>query len=228
VSGAGDGRDKGRVLPQAPPQRDEVPSWRLLLTLGSAGAVAGLLLVFVHQVTQPAIQAHKAMVLRQAVQEVLKGPAGWDTLYVVDDSLVRELPAGTDTTGLETVFLGYREDGEPIGFAITGAEFGFQDIIELIFGYDPQTRTVIGMKVLSNKETPGLGDKIEKDSAFVAEFEGPEAPIAGVKSSRATGAANEVDMITGATISSRAVIAIINHRLERLGPMLETYLEGVD
>jgi electron transport complex protein RnfG len=126
------------------------------------------------------------------------------------------------------VFLGYGENGEPIGFAITGGEFGFQDIIDLIFGYDPETGTVIGMKVLANKETPGLGDKIVKDSAFVAEFDGPEAPLAGVKSGRATGAANEVDMITGATISSRAVIAIINHRLERLGPMLEAYLEGAN
>jgi electron transport complex protein RnfG len=159
---------------------------------------------------------------------VLKGPERWDTLYVVDDALVLQPPAGEDAASLEMVFLGYGENGEPIGFAITGGEFGFQDIIDLIFGYDPETGTVIGMKVLANKETPGLGDKIVKDSAFVAEFDGPEAPLAGVKSGRATGAANEVDMITGATISSRAVIAIINHRLERLGPMLEAYLEGAN
>ncbi len=228
MSGADDGNGGGRVLPQAPPQREEVPSWRLLVTLGSAGAIAGLLLVFVYQVTQPAIQAYKAMVLRQAVQEVLKGPERWDTLYVVDGGLTLQPPAGTGAASLEMVFLGYQEGGEPIGFAITGAEFGFQDIIELIFGYDPQTRTVIGMKVLSYKETPGLGDKIEKDSAFVAEFDGPETPIVGVRTGRATGAANEVDMITGATISSRTVIDIINHRLERLGPMLEAYLEGAN
>ncbi len=226
MSGAGEENGGGRVLPQAAPGREEVPSWRLLVTLGSAGAIAGLLLVFVYQATQPAIQAYKAMVLRQAVQEVLKGPERWDTLYVVDDGLRLQPPEGADAASLEMVFLGYQQDGEPIGFAITGGEFGFQDIIELIFGYDPHTRTVIGMKVLSNKETPGLGDKIEKDSAFVAEFDGPDVPIAGVKTGRATGAANEVDMITGATISSRAVIAIINHRLERLGPMLEAYLEG--
>jgi electron transport complex protein RnfG len=222
----GDG--SGRVLPQAEPGREEVPSWRLLVTLGSAGAIAGLLLVFVYQVTQPAIQAYKAMMLRQAVQEVLKGPERWDTLYVVDEGLTLQPPEGADAASLEMVFLGYQEDGEPIGFAIAGAEFGFQDIIELIFGYDPATRTVIGMKVLSNKETPGLGDKIVKDSAFVAEFEGPETPIAGVTSRRATGAANEVDMITGATISSRAVIKIINNRLERLGPLIEAYLEGAN
>jgi electron transport complex protein RnfG len=228
VNGAADGNGGGRILPQASPEREEVPSWRLLVTLGGAGAIAGLLLVFVYQATQPAIQAYRAMVLRQAVQEVLKGPERWDTLYVVGDGLVAQPPAGVDAASLEMVFLGYREDGQPIGFAITGGEFGFQDIIDLIFGYDPQTRTVIGMKVLANKETPGLGDKIEKDSAFVAEFDGRVAPIVGVRAGRATGAANEVDMITGATISSRAVIAIINHRLERLGPMLEAYLEGAN
>jgi electron transport complex protein RnfG len=212
---------KRRELPVAQGGPD-VPAWRLLLTLGMAGALAGLLIVFVHQGTQPRIQAYKALQLRLAVSEVLKAPARWDTLYVYEGALVAAPPAGT--TGLEMVFLGYDEFGDRVGFAIQGAEPGFQDIIELIFGYDADARTVLGMKVLANKETPGLGDKIVKDSAFVAEFEGPEAPLAGVKSGRATGAANEVDMITGATISSRAVIAIINHQLERLGPMLDAYL----
>jgi len=85
---------------------------------------------------------------------------------------------------------------------------------------------VLGMKVLASRETPGLGDKIEKDSDFVSQFDGPEVPLVGVKSSRSTGAANEVDMITGATISSRTVITIINRRLERLRPILEAYVEG--
>ncbi|UCF19598.1 MAG: FMN-binding protein [Gemmatimonadota bacterium] len=214
-----------RKLPQAPQKGAEVSAWRLLATLGGAGALAGFLLVFVYQVTQPAIQAYKAKVLRESIQEVLKGPARWDTLYVLDDALTPAPPADANLATLERVFLGYDEAGDPMGFAITGAEPGYQDIIELIFGYDAESQLVLGMKVLSMKETPGLGDKIEKDSAFVAEFEGVSTPIAGVKPTRATGAANEVDMISGATISSRTVIAIINHKLERLGPMLQRYME---
>jgi electron transport complex protein RnfG len=228
VNGEANGNGEKRVLPQAPegaPQVSEVSSWRLLATLGTAGAVAGLLIVFVYQATQPRIQAYKAMMLRRAISEVLKAPARWDTLYVHEAALTLTPPAGEDVSNLEMVFLGYAEDGSRVGFAITGAEPGFQDIIDLIFGYDSESRTVLGMKVLSNKETPGLGDKIEKDSAFVAEFEGPEAPLEGVKRARATGAANEIDMITGATISSRTVIDIINNQLERLAPMLEAYLE---
>lgn len=212
---------KRRELPVAQGQ-PEVPAWRLMLTLATAGALAGLLIVFVYQATQPRIQAYKALQLRLAVSEVLKAPARWDTLYVYEGALTATPPASA--TGLEMVFLGYDEGGNRVGFAIQGAEPGFQDLVELIFGYDADARTMLGMKVLANKETPGLGDKIVKDSAFVAEFEGPEVPLAGVKTGRATGAANEVDMITGATISSRTVIAIINHQLERLGPMLDAYL----
>ena len=81
------------------------------------------------------------------------------------------------------------------------------------------------MKVLENKETPGLGDKIEKDSAFVSGFEGVVPPLEGVKTGRGTGDESEVDMITGATISSRTVIEIINRRLESLGPMIDVYVE---
>ncbi len=213
-----------RTLPQAPAQ-PEVKSSRLLATLGVAGALAGLLIVFVYQVTLPAIEAHKALVLRLAVQEVLKSPFRYDTLFVLDGGLSDTLPAGVDLRKAEMVFVGYSESGDRIGFAITGAEAGFQDIIELIFGYDATTRTLLGMKVLSSRETPGLGDKIEKDEDFVAEFDGPETPLVGVKPTRATGAPNEVDMITGATISSRTVISIINHRLERLAPLLEAYAE---
>jgi electron transport complex protein RnfG len=210
------------------PQQTEVESSRLLMTLGTAGALAGLLIVIVHQATQPSIQAYKARKLQEAVSEVLGAPARWDTLYLVDGALTPEPPDAVDMSGLDTIFLGYQEDGTSVGYAISGAEPGFQDVIELIFGYDARTRKVLGMKVLASKETPGLGDKIEKDSAFATEFEGPEAPLVGVKAGRATGAPNEIDMITGATISSRTVIRIINRRLERLGPMLEAYLEETE
>ncbi len=225
--------DDKQVLPQTgadgaggPPKQEEVSSLKLLITLSLAGALAGLLIVFVYQLTQPTIQAYKAMKLREAVSEVLGAPERWATLYVYDDALALSPPAGVDAATLEMVFLGYSEDGSVVGYAIQGGEPGFQDIIDLIFGYDAQARTVLGMKVLANKETPGLGDKIVKDSAFVAEFRGPEVPLVGVKMGRASGAANEIDMITGATISSRTVIGIINNQLERLGPMLEAYLEG--
>ncbi|MHC4940150.1 MAG: FMN-binding protein [Planctomycetota bacterium] len=193
-------------------------SWRLVATLGTGGACAGLLLVLVFQATAPAIAAYKEKMLRLAVQEVLDEPHRTEALYRYEGKLVAKLPDGVDDRKLERVFVGFREDGEVAGFAMAAGEPGFQDIIRLIFGYDPRTKKTLGMKVLESKETPGLGDKIEKDEGFVAQFRGAGTPLV----------ANEeggIDTITGATISSRAIIRIINNTLERIGPELDAYLE---
>ena len=104
---------------------------------------------------------------------------------------------------------------------MAAGEPGFQDVVRLIFGYDYATSTLLGMKVLESKETPGLGDKIEKDMAFVTQFDGVTTPLMGVKPRDGTGDPHEIDMITGATISSRTVIKVINNAITRLDPMLE-------
>ena len=207
-----------------PPQPPQVASARLTATLAIAGALAGLLIVLVFQWADPRIQAHRAAALRVAVLEVLNEPASYRSLYVTPTGLSATPPAGADTVTAEKVYLGYDGAGNVVGYAVTGAEPGFQDLIELIFGYDAVQGRLLGMKVLESKETPGLGDKIIKDSAFVAGFHGVVAPIAGVKLGAGSGSDNEVDMITGATISSRTVIRIINHRLEALGTALEEHV----
>ncbi len=203
--------------------KPDVPAWRLLATLGLAGGLAGFVLVFVYQATLPTIERNRAERLAAAIQEVLKAPDHYDTLYVYQGTLSRQLPAGADPKKLEQIYLGYHADGSPIGFAIASGEPGFQDIVRLIFGYDQTTQTLLGMKVLESKETPGLGDKIEKNVDFVSQFDGAQAPLTGVKPRDGTGDPHEVDMITGATISSRTVIKIINNALQRMGPMLDSY-----
>jgi H+/Na+-translocating ferredoxin:NAD+ oxidoreductase subunit G len=209
-----------------PPVPPQVASSKLIATLAIAGALAGLVIVLVFQWADPQIQAHREAALRAAVLEVLNGPASYRSLYVTPDGLVEKLPEGSDTVTAEKVFLGFDASGAPAGYAVTGAEPGFQDVIQLIFGYDVDSGRLLGMKVLESKETPGLGDKIIKDMNFVNGFQGVSAPIVGVKQGAGTGSENEVDMITGATISSRAVIGIINHRLEALGPALTEHEPG--
>jgi len=205
----------------------EVPSWRLILTLAAAGAMAGLAIVLVFGWAEPKIEAHRAAALRAAIQEVLGGPERYETLFVVDGSLTAALPAAlpasVDSTALDRIYAGYAADGSQMGFAIAGEQPGYQDIVGLIFGYDAESGELLGMKVLESKETPGLGDKIEKDSAFVSSFRGVVPLIEGVKAGAGTGSEHEVDMITGATISSRTVIEIINKRMESIGPMIQVY-----
>ncbi len=206
-----------------PPPQPEVSSPRLMATLAIAGALAGLVIVLVFGWADPQIRAHRAAALRAAVNEVLGDPATYQALYVTADGLSAEPPAGADTVTAEKVFLGFDAAGSPMGYAVTGAEPGYQDLIHLIFGYDPAEERLLGMKVLESKETPGLGDKIFKDAEFVAEFDGAQTPLIGVKANEGTGDPGEVDMITGATISSRTVIGTINHRLESLATAIASH-----
>lgn len=209
--------------PDAAPDRPEISSARLMTTLAVAGALAGLVIVLVFGWAEPRIQAHRAAALRAAVNDVLSSPATYQALYVTPEGLSAAPPAGADTATAEKVFLGFDAEGAPVGYAVTGAEPGYQDLIHLIFGYDPAEEQLLGMKVLESKETPGLGDKIFKDAEFVAGFNGTATPLIGVKPGEGTGDPREVDMITGATISSRTVIGTINHRLEALAAAIAAH-----
>ena len=204
----------------------DAPSWKLVSMMTLAGALAGLLIVSTYELTLPRIEHHQAETMAAAVQEVLKAPARYDTLYLHGGALVKRLPAGVDAKKVEKIFLGYDASGRRVGFALSAVGVGFQDPMTVMFGYDAAKREVIAMRVIASKETPGLGDKIVKDSAFVAEFSPVGAPITGVKKDRATNAAGEVVMITGATVSSRAVIRIINTSIARWQPLMDAYREG--
>ncbi len=207
-----------------PPAPPAVSPLRLVATLGISGALAGLLLVSVHRVTEPVIAAHKQRVLEDAVLEVLAGPTSYRTLYLVDGAFTPDLPAGADPRTLDTVYAGLGDDGARLdGFAIPASKPGFQDKVSLLFGWEPKDGTVRAIRVLESRETPGLGDRIEKDPAFAAGFVGRTTPLVGVKAGRGTGAPSEVDMITGATISSRTVIDAIDTTLARLRPALDAY-----
>ncbi|MDP2497988.1 MAG: FMN-binding protein [Candidatus Palauibacterales bacterium] len=207
----------------APGKRQPSP-WQLIGTLGGAAVLAGFAIVLVYQWAHPQILAHRADRLRSAVQQVLGDPDSYRPMYVVDDELRDTLPAGADSADAATVYAGFHE-GRLAGFAVPGEKPGYQDVVRLIFGYDPREDRVIGMTVLQSKETPGLGAKITSDSSFIGEFEGIEPPLVGVKEDG--DGPHEVDMITGATISSEAVIEIINERLGAVGDALRDGASGV-
>ena len=211
--------------PAPPPvEHKHTPAWKLLLTLVIAGAAAGWLIVTVYNITLPAVQKHAAEQVDAAVREVLEAPARWDTLYLVGGALTAKLPAGRDGAEAPQAFVGYDGSGKRIGVAITAAEPGFQELINLMIGFDPATGALTGYKVLDEQETPGLGQRIETDTNFTHQFPGRVAPLEGVK--RPPANANEVQTITGATISSRAVLRIINDAVAKWRPLVQAYDRG--
>jgi electron transport complex protein RnfG len=185
--------------------------FRLVATLGIAGFFSGMVLVTVYLATQPLILRNQAEALEAAIYRVLPGSTTRKAFVLQDGALV---PLEGEEEGLplsDAVFGAYDEEGELVGFGIPSEGAGFQDTIKLIYGYNPEKKEIIGMEVLESKETPGLGDKIMKDQDFLENFESlsVEPEVVAVKPG-AKANSNEVDTISGATISSKAVVNIIN------------------
>lgn len=94
------------------------------------------------------------------------------------------------------------------------APHGYNGPIHLLIGIDASTGVVSGVRVVSHRETPGLGDLIEtRKSDWVLQFEGTSlaSPAAGQWSVKKDGGV--FDAITGATVTPRAVIEAIHNTL---------------
>jgi len=176
----------------------------MIATLGIAGLVSGLLIVGIYEITLPRITANKTEELREAVFQVVPGASSLQRLEW-DGSALAVTPDGKG----DAIFGAYGDDGKLIGYAVPAEGNGFQDTVALIFGYDPAKEEIVGMRVLDSRETPGLGDKIVKNEPFVANFDHLSVkPSIELTKTRKT-SPNQVEAITGATISSRAVVKIV-------------------
>ncbi len=206
----------------------QTSSFNMLKAMVGIGFMCALMIVLTYEGTFNRIEKNKAEALERAIFKVLPGITGKKAHYVDQNGISLEF-AGDDA-GQKIIYAGYDESNKLVGYAIEASGIGFADVIRILYGYDPENQQVIGFYVLETKETPGLGDKIEKDETFLANFtdldvslnddlSGPKNKIVTVKS----GAKKnkwEVDGITGATISSRAIGDIIGTSTEKWCPII--------
>jgi H+/Na+-translocating ferredoxin:NAD+ oxidoreductase subunit G len=201
------GANGSPAAPPPPPSGRE--SVRLVLTLAVAGLFSGLAIVGAYVGTLPRITENQARALREAVLQVVPGSARMQGLDVSGDGLAPAESGGG--SGAADIYAAYDDAGHFLGYAIPAEGAGFQDTIQLIFGFDPLRRRIVGLRVLESRETPGLGDRIVKDPAFAANFDSLAVdPVIALVKNGTRSAPNEVDGITGATISSKAVVRILN------------------
>jgi electron transport complex protein RnfG len=182
------------------------------------GIVCGALIVSAFQWTAARIERNKADALQRAIFRVVPGAQSTKTFRLAGEDGF-EIPAG-DARGQRLVYGAYDEAGQLLGVAVEGRGMGYQDVIRVLWGYSPPSQTIVGFVVLESKETPGLGDKIIKDPDFLANFRALDVALAPDGASLANRIravkrgqkehAWQVDGITGATVSSKAVAAILD------------------
>lgn len=98
------------------------------------------------------------------------------------------------------------------GYVVKTSGQGYADKIELLLGLDSQAKAITGLFILDQKETPGLGNKII-ENMWRNQFIGKSSDNTLVVKKGKPVNDNEIDSISGATISSQAVTDIINSTL---------------
>ena len=106
-------------------------------------------------------------------------------------------------------------DGIPSAFAIeTIAPDGYNGAIKLIVGIN-QDGTVLGSRVLSHQETPGLGDKIDlRITDWILSFNGKTLTDDNQSTWRVRKDGGQFDQFTGATITPRAVVKSVKNTVQ--------------
>lgn len=195
---------------------------RIQAVLVAIALVAGLSIATVHEWTRPMVMAQRGGLLGDAALAVLPGAVSY-LIYTRGADGRPRLSGEGDSPEL---FIGLDAQGRAVGAAIVGSGMGYADIIQLVFGLDSTAQRLTGMRVVASRETPGLGSMIVDDQAWVDSFERIELQFDEQRMQalrvrdNARQEAGEIDAISGATVSVRAVTQIINRNLAEWLPIL--------
>jgi electron transport complex protein RnfG len=148
------------------------------MVLAGVCFIAALLLGLAYIVTAERIAMEEEIALKKTLGQVLPGADNFTQL----DGIYKAMKAG-----------------KTIGFAALAEAEGYSAIIKMLIGMD-MDKKITGFRVLDHAETPGLGANVAKPD-FYKQFDG--LSLEDLKLSKEGG---KIDAITGATITSTAVI----------------------
>ncbi|MBL8486866.1 MAG: FMN-binding protein [Rhodocyclaceae bacterium] len=211
------------------------PTAAMIRTLGIVSTVCGLIIVGAFQGTYTAVQENKRLATERTVFKVI--PAAKSIVEYQAGAGGIQPVAGEVPAGALKFYAAYDGSGRLAGIAAEGGAKGYADTVRILYGYTPDCRCVVGIGVISMRETPGIGDKIVTDKDFLANFvsldvqlnaelSGLAHEVKAVKHGTKT-KAWEVDAIAGATITSRAVGRAINDSAQALLPKLVPHIDKI-
>lgn len=181
-------------------------STRMVVVLTAIGLLSGGLLTSVGLLTEERIALNKQREIEAAIIQVVPGTRSSEKLYEEKNL---------------SVYGGKNEEGSLIGFGILTSGIGFQDKITFMLGTNTSLTKINRLNIIDQKETPGLGAKITDRKFFLQYWENKDCSISlslhrpAVSAPKELGP-SEINTITGATVSSEAVLDAVNSTLERL------------
>ncbi len=187
-------------------------SWRSALALGLIAILGTALLAVVNQLTRDRIDEQERRAVLKQLEQLVPAQrydnAMHDDVYTFVDS--RWFPGDQ----LVTVYRARRQ-GQPVAavFRLLARD-GYNGDIRLLVGVNVNG-TLAGVRVISHKETPGLGDAIETSrSNWILDFDGRSLDQPQLRDWAVKRDGGVFDQFTGATITPRAVVNAVRRTLE--------------
>ncbi len=170
---------------------------KIASNLAMACFISGVVIGSVYYVTAP-VAAQKAEMMKQESMKAL----------VPDADSFREVPAHAG-------WFAALKDGEPMAYIVPAETKGYGGKIKLLVAVTVDAK-VIDYNILEHNETPGLGDNAQKPS-FRQQFAGKGAE--NLKVTKDPSNKEDIQAMTGATISSRAVTLGVKQAVEEVAAL---------
>lgn len=181
-------------------------SWLLIIS----SFCFGLLIAVASAAWSPRIEQSKFNKLNRLMGDLLAGAERFELTTELEITSVEGKKVKSN------IYKAVPEAGKCIGWAFNASGPGFADEIELVIAVDKDFQKIVGFDCLASNETPGFGDQI-KEPYYRSQFAGaPARELRLVKTGDAEKIDSEIVAISGATISSEAVVKIINNSLMQI------------
>ena len=182
---------------------------KLIVRLFLITAIAGFVLAFVNSFTSPIIQERERKQYEMALKEVFKDAEKFDKLQ--DDKL---LPIKEKIKNIENIEVAKQGD-KTLGYVFkTLGKNGYGGDISMLMAVKLEDKSIVGFKVLKHSETPGLGSRVAT-AEYAKSVVGNKATEHLVRNLNPT-ADNDIQAITGTTISVEAVLNGLNAGVDAL------------
>jgi len=158
-------------------------------------AVSAALLAFANKVTAPVIAENDRIKTEKAMQTIFEAADSFEKVEINAEGIVEAYVA--------------KSGADVAGACVVSEAYGYGGAVRVLTGVTSDG-DVTGIDILSHSETPGLGAEATKPE-FKDQYKGKTAGVSNVK---ADAGENEINAMSGATITSNAVTKAVNAALD--------------
>jgi RnfABCDGE-type electron transport complex G subunit len=182
-------------------------SWLLI----TAAFFCGLLLALTNAALEPRIQRNEIGEMYNKMKNLMPQA----------DKFEKVIPEAEIAGNTTDVYEAKDKSNQALGFAFVGVGSGFADQIKLVIAVNADASKLLGFDVLFSNETPGFGSRMTEDWFRQQFVDAPTGTLELIKTGKADKEKDQILTLSGATVTSTAVVNIFNEHINKLKELLK-------